>query len=145
MHARRRRSSGSIGPVSCLRPRASPASARTRPAPLLHRHGGSCSGSCGRPAGVRESRLSPGRTARPFDKEAVMAGKSESLAKAFETKAAEATKVIEGISDADWKKVTTAEKWPVGVVAHHIATGHQGIGGIVKSVADGKAAAPATF
>ena len=74
-----------------------------------------------------------------------MAGKSEALAKTFESKAAEAAQAIEAISDADWKKVTAAEKWPVGVVAHHIAMGHQGIAGIVKQVADGKATGPATM
>src|SRR5207244_4151298 len=40
-------------------------------------------------------------------------------------------------SDADWKK-TTSEKWTVGVVAHHVAGGHEGISGIIKTVAGGK-------
>src|SRR5205085_12443649 len=40
--------------------------------------------------------------------------------------------------DADWKKVTAAEKWPVCVVAHHVAQAHTGIGGIVKAVAGGQ-------
>ena len=59
-------------------------------------------------------------------KEDVMAGRSEALAKKFEAKVAEATAVFEKLSDADWKKVTTAEKWPVGVTAHHIASAHAG-------------------
>ena len=74
-----------------------------------------------------------------------MGARSEALAKAFEGKAAEMTATIENLSDADWKKVTAAEKWPVGVVAHHIAMGHQGIAGIVKNIADGKATGPATM
>jgi hypothetical protein len=60
------------------------------------------------------------------------------LAKQFEAKANEATSTVERLSDADWKKITAAEKWPVGVVAHHIATAHEGLVGIVKMLADGK-------
>jgi len=66
-----------------------------------------------------------------------MAGKAEALAKQFEAKAQEATGVFERLSDADWKK-TASEKWTVGVVAHHIAGSHEGIGGIIKTVASGK-------
>ena len=67
-----------------------------------------------------------------------MGARAETFAKQFETKVQEATALIEKLSDADWKKVTAAEKWPVGVTAHHIASGHQGIGGIMKALADGK-------
>ena len=68
-----------------------------------------------------------------------MGGRGETFAKQFEAKVQEATAVMEKLSDADWKKVTAAEKWPVGVTAHHIASAHQGIGGILKTLADGKA------
>ena len=71
-------------------------------------------------------------------KEALMAARGETLARQFESKVQEATAVFEQLSDADWKKLTAAEKWPVGVVAHHIATSHEGIGGILKALADGK-------
>lgn len=67
-----------------------------------------------------------------------MGAKAEELATRFEAKAQEVTKVIDGLSDADWKKTTTAEKWPVGVVAHHIAQSHEMIAGIIKALADGK-------
>jgi DinB family protein len=67
-----------------------------------------------------------------------MATKAETLAKQFETKVQEATSTIEKLSDADWKKVTSAEKWPVGVTAHHVAQGHEPIAGIVKTVASGQ-------
>ncbi|HTO13984.1 MAG TPA: DinB family protein [Candidatus Binatia bacterium] len=67
-----------------------------------------------------------------------MGAKGETFARQFEAKVQEATAVIEKLSDADWKKVTAAEKWPVGVTAHHIASAHQGIGGIMKALADGK-------
>ena len=51
-----------------------------------------------------------------------MGAKSEALAKQFETKAQEAAAILEKLSDADWKKVTEAEKWTVGVTAHHLAS-----------------------
>jgi len=67
-----------------------------------------------------------------------MGAKGETFAKQFEAKVHEATAVMEKLSDADWKKLTSAEKWPVGVTAHHIASSHQGIGGILKALSDGK-------
>jgi hypothetical protein len=67
-----------------------------------------------------------------------MGAKADGLAKQFEAKVQEATALIETLSDAEWKQVTTAEKWPVGVVAHHVATGHEGISGILKTVASGQ-------
>jgi hypothetical protein len=60
------------------------------------------------------------------------------MAKQFEAKVQEATGLFEKLSDADWKKVTSAEKWPVCVVAHHIASAHEIIGGIVKTIASGQ-------
>ncbi len=67
-----------------------------------------------------------------------MGAKGEALAKQFESKAQEATAVFEKLSDADWKKVTQAEKWSVGVTVHHVAQSHMGIAGLVKSVASGQ-------
>ena len=66
-----------------------------------------------------------------------MGAKGEELAKKFEAKAQEATAVLEKLSDAEWQKVTEAEKWSVGVTAHHVAGAHQGICGMVKAVASG--------
>lgn len=67
-----------------------------------------------------------------------MGARAESLAKQFEAKAAEMTAVIEGLSDTDWKKTTESEKWSVGVTAHHVAGGHEGILRIVKTLAAGQ-------
>jgi uncharacterized protein (TIGR03083 family) len=67
-----------------------------------------------------------------------MAAKGEALAKQFEGKAQEATTALERLSDADWNKTTSAEKWTVGVVAHHMAGAHEAIAGIVKTVASGQ-------
>lgn len=67
-----------------------------------------------------------------------MSARAESLAKQFEGKAAEVTATLGKLSDADWKKVTAAEKWSVGVTAHHLAGAHEPITGIVKTVAAGQ-------
>src|SRR2546423_3696651 len=67
-----------------------------------------------------------------------MAAKGEALAKQFEAKVQEATGVLEKLSDADWKKKTSGEEWTVGVVAHHVAGSHEGIAGIIKTVASGQ-------
>jgi uncharacterized damage-inducible protein DinB len=67
-----------------------------------------------------------------------MSARAESLAQQFEAKAAEMTGVLAKLSDADWKKTTSAEKWSVGVTAHHLAGGHEGILGIVKTIASGQ-------
>src|SRR5712692_5868089 len=67
-----------------------------------------------------------------------MGAKGEALAKQFEAKAQEATAVMEKLSNADWKKTTSAEKWTVGVVAHHLAGAHEGISRLLKTVAAGQ-------
>jgi hypothetical protein len=67
-----------------------------------------------------------------------MGAKGEALAKQFEAKVQEATAVMEKLSDADWKKTTSAEKWTVGVVAHHVAGAHEGIAGLIKTVGAGQ-------
>jgi hypothetical protein len=66
-----------------------------------------------------------------------MGAKGDMLAKQFEAKAQEATSAIEQLGEADWRKVTAAEQWPVGVVAHHIAASHATLVGLVKQLADG--------
>jgi hypothetical protein len=66
-----------------------------------------------------------------------MGARGEALAKQFEAKAQEATALLEKLSDADWKKVTEAEKWSVGVTAHHVAGSHEPIANIVKAVVAG--------
>ncbi|HZP39675.1 MAG TPA: maleylpyruvate isomerase N-terminal domain-containing protein [Methylomirabilota bacterium] len=67
-----------------------------------------------------------------------MGARADSLAKQYEAKAAELTATIQKLSDADWQKITAAEKWPVGVTAHHVAGGHEPISGIVKTLAAGQ-------
>ncbi len=67
-----------------------------------------------------------------------MGAKVEGFAKQYESKVQETTAAIEKLSDADWKKVTAAEKWPVGVTAHHVASAHEPIANIVKTLAAGQ-------
>jgi len=74
-----------------------------------------------------------------------MGERAEGLAKKFEAKAGELSGVLEKLSDADWKKVTSSEKWSVGVTAHHVAGSHGPIAGIVKTVASGQAVPPFTM
>jgi len=67
-----------------------------------------------------------------------MGAKSEAIAEQFEGKVLEAIATLKKISDADWKKMTKAEKWSVGVTAHHLAGGPGAVAGIVTALASGK-------
>jgi len=61
----------------------------------------------------------------------------------FEAKVKEAVALVQSLSDTDWRKVTAAEKWTVGVTAHHVATALEPIAGMVAGVASGQV--PGTF
>jgi hypothetical protein len=74
-----------------------------------------------------------------------MGARAEMLAKQFEGKANELTAVIEKLSEADWKKVTAAEKWSVGVTAHHVAGAHETIAGLARTLASGQTLPPFTM
>ena len=74
-----------------------------------------------------------------------MGARADALAKQFEAKVDEATETFEKLSDTDWRKVTSAEKWPVCVVAHHVAQAHAGISQLVKMVASGAQFSPHTM
>ena len=67
-----------------------------------------------------------------------MGARAEQLARKFDESCGEFSKVVHELSDADWKKVTAAEKWPVGVTAHHVASAHEPIANIVKTLAAGQ-------
>jgi hypothetical protein len=60
------------------------------------------------------------------------------LAKQFEARAGEMTGTLKKLSEADWQKVTAAEKWSVGVTAHHVAGAHEAIAGMAKPSGAGK-------
>ncbi len=67
-----------------------------------------------------------------------MGARSEALAKQFEAKVQEAVAVLERLSASDWNKVTEAEKWTVGVTAHHLASGLEPVAGIVSTIVSGQ-------
>jgi hypothetical protein len=51
-----------------------------------------------------------------------MGERADALAGTFEQLNSEVLAVIEDCSDVQWRTPTAAEGWPVGVVAHHIAS-----------------------
>ena len=61
----------------------------------------------------------------------------------FEAKLTDAVALVQKLSDTDWRKVTVAEKWSVGVTAHHVATALEPIAGMIVGVASGQV--PGTF
>ena len=67
-----------------------------------------------------------------------MRARSEALAKQFEAKVQEVVAVLERLSAVDWKKVTAAELWTVGVTAHHLASAFEPVAGIVTAIASGQ-------
>ena len=73
-----------------------------------------------------------------------MGAKGEALARQFEAKVADATGLLEKLSDADWKKTTAAEKWTVAATAHHLASSYEPITQIIKTIAAGQALPPFT-
>jgi PhnB protein len=64
--------------------------------------------------------------------------RAEALASQFEAKVREAEGTLQRLSDADWKKVTAAEKWSVGVTAHHAAEALEPISRMIRAVAAGQ-------
>src|SRR2546428_4717924 len=66
-----------------------------------------------------------------------MGAKTEALARQFEGKARDAVATLEKLGDADWKKVTAAGRWTVGVTAHHLAGGLEAVAGIVTGPLSG--------
>ena len=67
-----------------------------------------------------------------------MGARGEALARQFETKAEEAARALQALSDADWKKTTEAERWSVGVTAHHLATAYERVPDIARGLAAGQ-------
>ena len=73
-----------------------------------------------------------------------MGAKGEAFARQLEAKVQDATALLEKLSDADWSKATAAEKWTVGVTAHHIARSYEPITHIIKALATGQTLPPFT-
>jgi uncharacterized protein (TIGR03083 family) len=66
-----------------------------------------------------------------------MSAKAEALAAQIEGKARDAVATLQKLGDADWQKVTAAEKWTVGATAHHLAGGLEAVAGIVTGIVTG--------
>jgi uncharacterized damage-inducible protein DinB len=74
-----------------------------------------------------------------------MGQRSQALADRFEQANREMLATVERCSDAQWKSKTSGEAWSVGVVAHHVAQGHEGIADIVKRIATAQPMPPLTM
>jgi Mycothiol maleylpyruvate isomerase N-terminal domain len=66
-----------------------------------------------------------------------MGEKAEALARQFDGKARDAVATLQKLGDADWSKLTSAEKWTVGVTAHHLAGALDAVAGIVTGMVSG--------
>jgi DinB superfamily len=64
---------------------------------------------------------------------------SQALAAHFESKLHDAVSLLRTLGDTDWKKVTEAEQWSVGVTAHHYASILEPVGELVSALAAGQA------
>src|SRR5262249_40420850 len=107
-------------------PRAGSGRARARWADLTaHR-----TGARALPADRQRPRVDRRRT--------FMGARGETLARQLEAKAREAVAVLERLSDEEWKKVTRAERWTVGVTAHHLATAFGAVPDVVAAIASGQ-------
>ena len=67
-----------------------------------------------------------------------MGAKTEALAVQIEGKTREAVATLEKLGDADWKKVTAAEKWTVGVTRTIWPGGLEAVAGIVSGIVAGE-------
>src|SRR5262245_31231650 len=66
-----------------------------------------------------------------------MRSKGETLAQQFEARIQEALTTLDRLDAADWEKTTEAERWPVGVTAHHLAGVLEPIADMIRAVAGG--------
>jgi DinB superfamily len=73
-----------------------------------------------------------------MSEEATMAEKSAALAAKLEAKLEAALATLDEVSEAEWRKVTEAEQWPVGVTAHHYASALEPIAQMIKAVVVGQ-------
>ena len=67
-----------------------------------------------------------------------MSQRAKKLSERFKGFNNEVIAFVENCSDENWEKVCSGEKWPVGVVARHIAAGHYSAFGLAKMIVDGK-------
>lgn len=68
-----------------------------------------------------------------------MSERAKALAQQLEHANQALIATIEGLSDAQWRAKTPGDGRSVGVVAHHVATSHKSVAGLVGAIAHGKA------
>jgi hypothetical protein len=68
----------------------------------------------------------------------MMSLRAEELAKRFATFNKEIIAFVESCRAEDWTKVCSAENWPVGVVARHVAAGHYRALGLARMIVEGR-------
>lgn len=67
-----------------------------------------------------------------------MGGQKDRLAHRFEATIRDALATLESLSEADWTKVTEAERWSVGVTAHHFASAVEPISQMIQALVAGQ-------
>jgi uncharacterized damage-inducible protein DinB len=67
-----------------------------------------------------------------------MSDRARSLARQLDQANHELIATIEGLSDAQWHAKASGDGRSVGVVAHHVATSHQAVSGLVGAIAHGQ-------
>jgi len=73
-----------------------------------------------------------------------MSERSEALAQQFEQVTSALASLIESCSDQQWRSHCAGETWPVGVTAHHVASGHIAAAPFVEMLANGQPLPPLT-
>ena len=74
-----------------------------------------------------------------------MGAQGEALAQQLEAVNNELIGTVEGLSDAQWRATCAPEGWPVGVTAHHLASSHEPVAGLVLAIATGQQLPPLTM
>ncbi len=73
-----------------------------------------------------------------------MGTKGEELATQFEQANADMIAAVEGMSEEQWRADCPSDGRSIAVMAHHVATSHAGISGLVAAVANGQPVPPFT-
>jgi hypothetical protein len=63
---------------------------------------------------------------------------AQQLAARFESFNQQLLTFVQACDSDDWKKITPAEQWPVGVTARHIGVGHYPLVGWVEMIVEGQ-------
>src|SRR5215470_5373829 len=68
-----------------------------------------------------------------------MSERAHNLAQQLEHANRDLIHTVEALSEAQWRAKTPGDGRSVGVVAHHVATSHKSVAGLVGAIAHGKA------